>query len=363
MATPKVNLRKRKTKKGVSYFIDYAVNGKRYREAVGDNKKNAEQIQAKVKTDLAFGKYHLPSNSQKTISLDQIINNFLVSKRNHIQPSSLKRYKNYFDTFQEYFENYFSAACVDVRNIKSSYINECFNYLLENKITNDKSWDKKTVNGLRDILKQMFKYAIKEGFCEDNPLADVKGFTTDNDKKAEYFTDGELQKIWKKLDPYWVAPLKFIVNTGLRKGEMINLKWVNVKLSGDYPTITIESTVNWRTKTGKARVVPLNSIALDIIQKQKGKHPEYVFISKSGKKIHQDKPYSNLKRALKKIALNGDVHKLRHTFASNLVMNGDSLYTISKLLGHSDLETTQIYAHLAPGYLKAAVDKLVEEET
>ena len=104
MATPKVNLRKRKTNKGVSYFIDYAVNGKRYREAVGDNKKNAEQIRAKVQTDLAFGKYHLPSNSQKTTSLEEIIHNFLDSKRNHIQHSSLKRYKNYFDIFQEYFE-------------------------------------------------------------------------------------------------------------------------------------------------------------------------------------------------------------------------------------------------------------------
>ncbi len=110
------------------------------------------------------------------------------------------------------------------------------------------------------------------------------------------------------------------------------------------------------------RVIPLNNIALDIIQKQKGKHPEYVFISKSGKKIHQDKPHSNLKRALNKIGLKGDVHKLRHSFASKLVMKGESLYTVSKLLGHSDLETTQIYAHLAPGYLKDAVNKLDEEE-
>ena len=52
------------------------------------------------------------------------------------------------------------------------------------------------------------------------------------------------------------------------------------------------------------------------------------------------------------------VHNLRHTFASHLVMNGTDLYTVSKLLGHSSVKVTQIYAHLTPDYLKASVDRL-----
>jgi site-specific recombinase XerD len=49
---------------------------------------------------------------------------------------------------------------------------------------------------------------------------------------------------------------------------------------------------------------------------------------------------------------------LRHTFASHLAMNGVDLYTVQKLLGHSSIKTTEIYAHLAPDYLRSAMEKL-----
>lgn len=61
---------------------------------------------------------------------------------------------------------------------------------------------------------------------------------------------------------------------------------------------------------------------------------------------------------MKLLGLNGDIHKLRHTFASKLVMNGRPLYDVQKLLGHKDIKTTMIYAHLSPDYLKESVKAL-----
>ena len=191
-----------------------------------------------------------------------------------------------------------------------------------------------------------------------NPASDTKKFRENGKNIVEYFTEDELEKIWNELDEYWVDPLKFIVHTGLRKGEWINLKWENVKLDGDNPNITIESSGTWKTKTGESRVIPLNKIAVEIIKKQKGKNSEYVFTLKNGSKIHPDKPYHKLKTALKNLGLKGDIHKLRHTFASNLVMKGRPLYDVQKLLGHSDIQTTMIYAHLSPDYLKESVKTL-----
>ena len=52
------------------------------------------------------------------------------------------------------------------------------------------------------------------------------------------------------------------------------------------------------------------------------------------------------------------LHTLRHTFASHLVMSGVDLPTVKKLMGHSDIQTTMIYAHLAPDHLQEAVDRL-----
>ena len=178
---------------------------------------------------------------------------------------------------------------------------------------------------------------------------------------VEFFTDEELEKIWRELDEYWVEPLKFIVHTGLRKGEWINLKWNNVNLTGENPSITIVSSGSWQTKTGESRVIPLNKIALEIIKKQKGRNSEYVFTQKNGSKIHPDRPYHSLKTALKNLGLEGDIHKLRHTFASKLVMKGRPLYDVQKLLGHKDIETTMIYAHLSPSNHSKESVKVLEK--
>lgn len=256
-------------------------------------------------------------------------------------------------------KKFFPGPSQNVSDIRINYIEESFNYFLENEITNKKHWESKTVNGLRSILFQLFNYGIKQSYLLTNPVKETKSFPKKPKSKVEFYSDEELNNIWGVLDEFWVEPLKFIVHTGLRKGEWINLKWTNVNLMGDSPYISIVSSNEWITKTGEARVIPLNKVALEIIKKQKGKNADYVFTSKSGTKIHPDKPYHSLKSALKKLGLSGDIHKLRHTFASKLAMKGLPLFDIQTLLGHKDSKTTTIYAHLSPGHLQSSV-KLLE---
>lgn len=358
MAIPKVRLKPRSGKNGTSYYLDFTLNGTRRRITVGTNKKKAEDIRREYDAKLLHGQFDISPLDKKNISLNELSNNFLSSKRNHIRPSSLKRYKNYLDKFLELMNQLFPAPSLNVRDIKTNYIEEIFNHLLENKITNGKKWEPKTVNGLRTILIQLFDYAIKQGYLTTNIAKNTKPFKVIKQSIVEYFTDEELEKIWKELDDYWVEPLKFIVLTGLRKGEWINLKWNNVVLEGGNPSIAIVSSDSWKTKTGESRVIPLNKPAVEIIKKQKGRHKEYVFTSVNAAKIHPDKPYHSLKTALKNLDLKGDIHKLRHTFASKLVMKGRSLYEVQKLLGHKDIRTTMIYAHLSPDYLKESVKVL-----
>ena len=84
-------------------------------------------------------------------------------------------------------------------------------------------------------------------------------------------------------------------------------------------------------------------------------------------KTEYNKPFSLdgcsrlfISNIVKKANLKGSLHTLRHTFASWLVQNGVDLYTVSKLLGHSSIKATEIYAHLSPNTFLTAVQHLPE---
>jgi len=342
-------------------MLDYTVAGRRYRESAGSNRRDAELAQSKLQSDLTLGKFQIPKRSSSSRSLPDLIKEFTNTKKNTVRKTSLTRYTNYFTPFQSFFEEYFPSISQDVKSIKKTYLLEFINSQLEKKegdAESKKIWAKKTVNGMIGAIKQLFDYAAKQGYIDDNPFEEIVKYRLVTKGKVEFFTEAELEALWKVLDPYWVDPLRFIANTGLRKGEMINLKWANVNLDADNPQIMITSDEKWQTKSGEARAIPLNKNALDIILRAKGRNAEYVFISKTGLRIHPDQPLRAFKKALKDCNLSGDVHKLRHTFASQLVMKGENLFTVSKLLGHSNTETTQIYAHLSPDHLKNSVTKL-----
>ncbi|MGB6647679.1 MAG: site-specific integrase, partial [Bacteroidota bacterium] len=147
-------------------------------------------------------------------------------------------------------------------------------------------------------------------------------------------------------------------HTGLRKGEMMNLTWQNASLDPKDPKIIVASSEDWTTKSGKSRTVPLNARAVEILVAQKGKHNTHVFTSRTNKKIHADEPYHALKKALQKLDLMGDVHKLRHTFVSQLAMKNVDIVAIKELVGHSDLKTTMLYTHSSGEHLRNAVEKL-----
>ncbi|GAF76077.1 unnamed protein product, partial [marine sediment metagenome] len=126
--------------------------------------------------------------------------------------------------------------------------------------------------------------------------------------------------------------------------------------------ISIRRKSDWQPKTGE-REIPVSEALAEILQDHKQKRPkdipsDYVFYTKSGKRL--TKTREKLMTVAKEAGLEDvtKVHTLRHTFASHLVMNGVDLPTVQKLMGHSDIQTTMIYAHLAPDHLAGAVEKL-----
>jgi len=358
MTSPKINLKKIKRQKGYVYQLDYRLNGKRIRHSIGLDKKEAELIKTQLQKEFLLGNFNLSTTKQKRISLNELSEEFFKAKKNIIRDSSLNRYRSYFEKLSSFFSAYFPSVYADVTKIESKYVKEFIDIVLEGRDKDQKKWEKKTINECTKFLKSLFKFGVENDLLNEIPLKKIPILKVSKNGKADYFSDDEIENIFNKIDPYWLAPMRFMLNTGLRKGEMINLKWDNVLLQKENSTITISSTDDWETKTETSRNIPLNKIAIEILEQQKGKHKEYVFTNKSNKKMHPDEPYHALKKALHALGLKGDVHKLRHTFASRLVMKGVDLYTVKELLGHSDIETTQIYAHLSQQHLQTAVAKL-----
>ena len=142
--------------------------------------------------------------------------------------------------------------------------------------------------------------------------------------------------------------IQFYLYTGSRRNEALSLDWKEIDLEEN-------KVILKETKSGDSRVVPFNGVLTGILKsmEQNGEKP---FPFKPDYVTHKFKKYLRSTKIENKEELN--VHSLRHTFASHLVMSGVDLYTVSKLLGHSSVKVTEMYAHLMPDHLKAAIDCL-----
>lgn len=142
------------------------------------------------------------------------------------------------------------------------------------------------------------------------------------------------------------------LNTGMRKGEILSLKWDHVDLKHGFILLDI-------TKNGERREIPINTTLRHSLQGLTRRlDVPFVFFDDNTRK-----PFCDIKRsfhtALRRAGIRDfRFHDLRHTFASHLVMAGVDLTTVSRLLGHKSLTMTLRYAHLAPSHMVKAVEIL-----
>jgi integrase len=216
-----------------------------------------------------------------------------------------------------------------------------------------------SVNVELRALRAAFATAKRWKLITENPCTGSKLIPVP-DEPPIFFTVVDFEKLIAVMEQGWLRELVvFAVLTGLRRGEICNLRWQDVDL--DRRVVHVRSTATFRTKQGKRRVVALNTTALAILHARMHRSPsEYVFTLND----HQirDEHISRLfKRAVLRAKLSDTrlhYHSVRHTFASWLVQNGASLYEVQKLLGHSNPRVTQVYAHLLPMQMHDTVNRI-----
>ena len=213
-------------------------------------------------------------------------------------------------------------------------------------------------------ISSLFNRAVSDGYLLTNPCKAIKRFKIP-EKAPLFYTPEEFQKLINCIDDQHLKSITiFAVNTGLRQMELILLKWRQIDFKEK--TLILDNRT-YLTKGKRIRVVPLNKNAFSILQKRynnKAEDIEEVF-TLNGKRIEQNYLSHLFKRSVRNAKINNGLnfHSLRHTFASWLVQRGVSIYTVSKLLGHADIATTQIYSHLRREDLRNAADLLNDDES
>lgn len=200
-----------------------------------------------------------------------------------------------------------------------------------------------TVNRYLALLKRMFNVAIEEELITKNPVKPVKFKSEQNTVVERILTDEEEQRLLEECLDRLRPVVVIALYTGMRQGELMNLKWRNVDLLAE--TVTVENT-----KGGKVRVIPLNGIVkaelMGLLERRNGDDKVFPFTS-----IRTAWENARRRAGLDDLRF----HDLRHTFATRLVQSGANIVEIQKLLGHSTLLVTQRYTHACEDRLRRAV--------
>ncbi len=207
-----------------------------------------------------------------------------------------------------------------------------------------------TVNRELSCLRKVLKYGIRRGYLTDNPVRRVDLFA-ESKGRLRHLSQAEQQSLLAACHGHLTDAVLLDMRTGLRRGELLGLKVKDV----DFETgcLTVHAT-----KTRNFRYVPMVPEAREILERlcAGASKESYVFRKKDGSRYHDMR--TSFRLALERAQLsNVHFHDLRHTYASDMVAAGVSVFEVKELLGHASVKTTMIYAHLSKTFLRGAMQK------
>lgn len=212
------------------------------------------------------------------------------------------------------------------------------------------------------VLNSYYNYLIFTGLLSMNPCDMIKSPKIEK-KLPVYLTIEEIDKLFnirlnKPIDYRNKAMLELLFATGTRISELTSLTLSQINFE--------ESIIKVMGKGKKERIIPIANNALNYLKVYIYNYREYliknnndyVFLNKNGEKISRQGFFKILKKMAQDSGINKNIspHVLRHSFATYLLNNGVDLRVIQELLGHENLETTEIYSHLTSQKIKDDYD-------
>ncbi len=338
-------------KRGQTWYVRYKRDGQmKWVSCRTSSKKVAEEVRLKYQNFEAKG-FHDLDRKRKGVSLEDFLEVHLKHAETTHSPGWLKNKRLIFKNFLIPF---FGDKTL-LTQITKARIED---YRAERL----KTVSPRTVNIEINCLMAMLRHAIDRDELEEEYLPKIKKLQEAHGR-LRFLAREEIAAIREAAhahSPEMEAYVLLMLFAGLRSGEALSLRWEDVDF--EQKMLYIAPRADWKPKSGKGRVIPIPKDLYSFLGARRLDIPDAVLV------VHGHTTPYMVKRRFQAIVIAANLpttgekavtaHVLRHTYASYLVMRGVPLYTVSAFLGHTTVKTTEIYAHLAPDHMKAAVQEI-----
>ena len=322
-------------KVGNKWYLDYYVDGKRIREPASKNEKRAEKMLAAVIADIERGEYRFKTKHK--ISFEDFAEEYLgylkVNKKSWSRnEASLKSLGPHF---KEMLLSKITPGHIEKFKRKRLY---------EDKV------QPSTINRDLGCLRHLFNIAKKlKCYDGENPVKDVD-FFQERQLVMKILDREEIIRLINASKDYLKPIIIVALNTGMRRGELFNLRWNDIDFAEHFIFIK-------KSKSGFMRKIPMNDLVAVTLKNIKGES-DFVFCSPKTKGL-----LTSVRTSFKGACKDARVpdlrfHDLRHTAATLMIMGGIDIVTVKEILGHSDIQMTMRYAHPTPENKRKAVNVL-----
>lgn len=277
---------------------------------------------------------------------------YLLTEKN-VNTKTIEDYDRDFASFLKFVE-----GMKDTSQLSGSDIVE-FTYDLSIR-----GYSTSTISRQISTIKNFFIFLVSEGIEKDLEINVV--MPKKEKHLPSYLTQVEMERLLnapllsKKNGLRDKAMLELMYSSGLRVSELVNLTKTEINIP--------EKILKIKGKRDKTRLVPIGEVAMEHLLKylnesrNKNKFAQdskYIFINKSGKPISRQHFFIQVRKYAAEVGIQKNIspHTLRHSFATHLLENGADLRLVQELLGHTNVETTQIYTHVTQDSIIAAYDK------
>ena len=236
----------------------------------------------------------------------------------------------------------------DLINIDNKLVREYLDYLYSRKLKRN------SISRKISSIRSFYNYLVNEGIVKTNYFKDTGRIKKDG-SLPKYIKDNDLEKLFncfdreKELDQRNLLIIEMLYATGIRVGELVNIKLTDID--------TYNKSIKILGKGRKERIVFYGSFCEDILElylksgrcKLSKGNSEYLFLNKNGTKLSTRYIGKMIDKVIRlcEVEYHISPHTLRHTFATDMLNAGADLMSVKELLGHSSIDTTSIYTHVS----------------